>query len=94
MPTKVEVSAQVEAVWKSLHPKQRRAVKVAVLGLAAGRGNIRALERELEGLHRLAVSRYRIIFRYRPTGTIRCFYMAPRNLVYDALRARPDMWDG
>ena len=91
--TKIAVALQVATTWKTLHPQNRRDVKAAILGLASGKGNIRALERELEGLHRLAVGRFRLIYRYTPDGAIRCFYLAPRNIVYDALRARPDLWD-
>ncbi|MCU0793692.1 MAG: hypothetical protein MUE42_12770 [Opitutaceae bacterium] len=96
MPSQIKVvlTAQVRDFAARLHPEHRRAVKAALVALANGRrGDIKPLEEELDGLQRLRVGRYRIVFRYLPDGSARCFFMESRRLVYDLLRQRPDLWD-
>jgi mRNA interferase RelE/StbE len=77
----------VAAFFQTLAPEPRQRIKRALRGLAAGRGEIMALEKNLEGLYRLRVGRFRLI--YRQAGReIRCFYVAPRDIVYEMLAAR------
>lgn len=90
---KVVVTEQVRDYAARLHPEHRRAVKAALAALAAGKpGDVKSLEEELQGLQRLRVGRYRIVFRYLSDGSARCFFMESRRLVYDLLRHRPDLW--
>lgn len=91
--TEVVLTQQVRDYAAHLHPEHRRAIKSALRQLGAGKGDIKALEEELDGLHRLRVGRYRIVFRYLSNGTAHCFFMESRSLVYDLLRQRPDLWD-
>lgn len=90
---KVVITQQVRDYAARLHPEHRRAIKAALAALAAGRlGDVKPLEEELDGLQRLRVGRYRIVFRYLPDGSARCFFMESRRVVYDLLRQRPDLW--
>lgn len=95
MKSRIEVvlTQQVRDYAAHLHPEHRRAIKAALRQLSQGKGEIKALEEELDGLHRLRVGRYRIVFRYLPDGAAYCFFMESRSLVYDLLRHRPDLWD-
>lgn len=88
---RIYLSAQVESLRARLHPEQRRAVKKALIALAAGRGDCLPLDEELEGYHRLRVGEYRIVFRYDGAGDIRCIFAERRKLVYDLLRANPGL---
>lgn len=61
---KVEIGDQVLAFIKGLAPEPRRALRIALRHLAAGSGDMKALQGELEGFFRLPVLTYRIIFRH------------------------------
>lgn len=89
-PTEVVVSAQVKAFAARLHPEHRRALKSALRELAHGRGAVKKLEDELDGIFRLEVGKYRVAYRYGPRGEIRCFFMETRRMIYDVLRANLD----
>jgi mRNA interferase RelE/StbE len=83
---KVELEEQVVTFLRSLPPEPRKALRRALAELEQERGDIRALEGELQDYYRLRVLRYRVIFRYhiaRRKRTIRCIYAAPRNLIYE-----------
>lgn len=83
---KIEVEQQVLDFVRTLAPDPRRALREALNKLAEEKGNIRALEGELEGFYRLRVGRYRVIFSYRSerrTRHIRCVYAAHRTLIYE-----------
>jgi mRNA-degrading endonuclease RelE of RelBE toxin-antitoxin system len=57
---------------------------MAIVGLATGKGDIKALTDNLDGFLRLRVGEHRVIYRYRE-GKIECFYAAPRKTVYEYL---------
>lgn len=83
---KIEIEQQVRDFVGSLAPQPRRLIRDALLRLGKEKGDIRALEGELEGFYRLRVGRYRIIFSFRRAGrtrAIRCVYAAHRTLVYE-----------
>jgi mRNA-degrading endonuclease RelE of RelBE toxin-antitoxin system len=61
-------------------------MKAAILGLAVGRGDIKALQGNLEGMSRLRVGEHRIVYRHH-AGRIEVFYAAPRSVVYEFLAA-------
>ncbi len=67
-------------------------MKAAILGLAHGRGEIKALEDELDGLYRLRVGTYRVIFRYAAGGGIICLFAERRAVVYEMLAANLAEW--
>ena len=86
MKTKIRVESQVEAFLKSLAPGPRRRLRLAIKGLATGRGDIRALEGNLAGYSRLSVAGYRVIFREwseRGVRIIDCVFAERRALVYE-----------
>ena len=83
---KVEIEQQVLDFVGSLAPEPRRLIRETLRRLEKEKGDIRALEGELEGFYRLRVGRYRIIFYYRRerrTRQIRCVYAAHRTLIYE-----------
>ena len=83
---KIELEKQVLDFLGSLAPEPRRLIREALRKLAHEKGDIRALEGELEGFYRFRVGRYRIIFYYRRDGrkrVIRCIYAAHRTLIYE-----------
>jgi mRNA-degrading endonuclease RelE of RelBE toxin-antitoxin system len=84
LPTRVAVAAQVQAYQRGLAPEPRRRLKQAIIGLANGRGDAKALTDKLAGLHRLRVGEHRVIYRHRGGG-IECVYAAPRFTVYEYL---------
>lgn len=87
-PIKVLVSPQVAEFQRAKHPGVRRALKAAILGLAAGRGDIKALEDDLDGYYRLRVLDYRVIYRITPEGDIDCIFMERRKMVYEIFAAQ------
>lgn len=87
---KFSQSLQVEKFRACLHPEQRRAFKIAFLELAAGKGDVTALEDELQGYYRLRVGQFRVVFRYADRGEIRCLFAERRKVVYELLRAHPE----
>ena len=94
-PVKVELEQQVVDFIRSLPPEPRQALRRSLKNLEREKGNIRALEGELEGFYRLRVLRYRIIFFYHvrsESSTIRCVYAAPRSIVYEVFAQRIREW--
>jgi mRNA-degrading endonuclease RelE of RelBE toxin-antitoxin system len=86
MKTKIRVESQVEAFVKSLAPDPRRRLRLAIKGLANGRGDIKSLEGNLAGYSRLSVTGYRVIFKERVergTRIIDCIFAERRALVYE-----------
>ena len=86
MKTKVRVEEQVETFVKSLAPDPRKRLRLAIKGLAEGRGDIKWLEGSLAGYGRLRVAGFRVIFRervIRGVRTVDCIYAERRGLVYE-----------
>ena len=90
MPT-VEVSSQVLNFVRTQAPEPRRRLRLAIRGLAAGRGDIRALEGNLEGYHRLRIGSFRVVFAYASNAgsmvVIRCIFADRRDVVYGVFSA-------
>lgn len=87
-PIKVTLARQVVEYHRQQHPETRRALKAALAGLASGRGDIKELEDELAGYHRLSVGSLRVIYRVRPDGDIECIFAERRKVVYELFAAR------
>jgi mRNA interferase RelE/StbE len=90
-PIRVELEQQVVDYIRSLPPEPRRVIRRSLKNLEKEKGDIRALEGDLEGFYRLRVLRYRIIFFYQvqiERKTIRCVYAAPRSIVYEVFAQR------
>jgi mRNA interferase RelE/StbE len=82
---KVELSDQVFVFVRSLPPEPRKRLREALRRLASERGDLRALEGDLAGFHRLRVGRFRVIFRYAMVGHahgIRCEFADERSIIY------------
>jgi mRNA interferase RelE/StbE len=83
---KIDVSEQVREFIRTCPPEPRRWLRDALRKLAEEKGDIKALDGELEGDHRLRVRSYRIIFRYE-TGKhgrrIFCPFVEHRGVVYE-----------
>jgi mRNA interferase RelE/StbE len=87
----VELEQQVVDFVHSLPPQARQALRRALRNLMHERGDIRALEGELEDFYRLRVQRYRVIFFYQlrdKQRVIRCVYAAARSIVYEVFAQR------
>ena len=83
---KIELERQVVDFIRSLPPEPRGVLRRSLKNLEREKGDIRALEGELEGFYRLRVLRYRIILFYQVSSEqriIRCVYAAPRTIVYE-----------
>jgi mRNA interferase RelE/StbE len=84
---KIELAEQVREFIRACPPEPRRWLRDAVRKLTEEKGDIKALDGELEGYHRLRVRSYRIIFRYdtsRHKRIIRCDFAEHRSVVYEA----------
>lgn len=64
---KVNVAHQVGEDIKRLAPDSRKRLRRALRLLEEEKGDIKALEDDLHGYHRLKVRSYRIIYAYRGT---------------------------
>ena len=83
---KIEIEQQILNFVGSVAPEPRRLLREALRKLQQEKGDIRALEGDLDGFYRLRVGRYRTIFSYRPeprSRQIRCAYAAHRTLIYE-----------
>jgi len=76
----------VEAFVKSLAPDARRRLRLAIRGLAYGRGETKSLEGNLAECCRLSVTGYRVIYKERSERggrVIDCVLAERRALVYE-----------
>lgn len=85
---KVLLSDLVVEFLKSLPPEPRRRLRSAIRELEHGRGDIRALEKPLDGYCRLRVGGYRVILAFRPGDTVECVFAERRSVVYEILEDR------
>ena len=83
---KIELAEQVRKFIRTCPPEPRRWLRDAVRKLAEEKGDIKALDGQLEGYHRLRVRSYRIIYRYdlrKNERIIRCDSAEHRSVVYE-----------
>lgn len=80
-------SLQVIAYLRRLAPEPRRAMQRALLDLRAGAGDVRELEGNLAGYHRLRIGKHRVIFSYARDGAIEAVFAEERSLVYEVFEA-------
>jgi mRNA-degrading endonuclease RelE of RelBE toxin-antitoxin system len=83
---RIEVSEQVREYLRTCPPEPRRLLRAAIRKLATEQGDLKILTRELTGYHRLRVKSYRVIFRYKVSGserTIFCAFAEHRGVVYE-----------
>jgi len=80
---KISASEQVAAWLIALPPKTKHRVRLALRGLARGRGDIKALQGPLEGFNRLRIGGLRIIYRQISGREILLEYANTRDAVYE-----------
>ncbi|MDA3873913.1 MAG: hypothetical protein PF795_08120 [Kiritimatiellae bacterium] len=80
---KISASEQVAAWLVALAPQPKRRVRLALRGWAKGRGDIKPLQRNLEGFNRLRVGGMRILYRQVSSSEIRLEYANTRDVVYE-----------
>jgi mRNA-degrading endonuclease RelE of RelBE toxin-antitoxin system len=83
---KIELAEQVREFIRACPPEPRRWLRDALRKLAEEKGDIKVLDGELEGYHRLRVRSYRIIFRYetvRHERIIRCDFAERRSVIFE-----------
>ena len=81
----VTVRRQVIDFIRQQPPESRHRLRLAVRGLANDRGDMKAMEGDLEGFHRLRVGPFRVVFHYVPSKTgmvIDCVFAERRSVVY------------
>ena len=86
MKTRIRVEAQLEAFVKSLAPDPRHRLRLAIRGLADGRGDTKSLEGNLAEYCRLSVTGYRVMYKERSERggrVIDCVFAERRALVYE-----------
>ena len=83
---RLSFSPNAAEALKHLPPEIKRGVKAAFRGLSAGSVAGEALQRELAGLWKYPVRRYRIVYELdKPGRTIRILAIGHRRVVYDEL---------
>ena len=55
--------------------------------MAKGKGDVLPLEENLAGFWRLRVGRFRVVFDYEDSSTIRCIFIEEHRLVYEVFAA-------
>lgn len=80
---KISASEQVAAWLCGLPPQTKHRVRLALRGLAKGRGDIKGLQGPLEGFNRLRIGGLRIIHRQISGNQTRLEYANTRNAVHE-----------
>ena len=88
-PFRPDIPPHVAEVIRSLHPDLKRSVKATVRAIAADPGCGVPLLRELDGLWKYRVRRFRIVYAIdRKKRFIRLMAVGDRRHVYEELSAR------
>jgi len=80
---KISASDQVASWLCGLPPQAKHRVRIALRGLAKGRGDIKGLQGPLEGFNRLRIGGMRIIYRQTSGRRILLEYANTRDAVYE-----------
>lgn len=83
---KISASDRVQVWLQTLSPQTKRNLRAALRLLAQGKGDVKSLQRDLEGYYRLRVGEHRIIFRYTPGKSgpeCFCTFAEARDVVYE-----------
>jgi mRNA interferase RelE/StbE len=81
------IPPEVAEVIRHLPPEIKRAVKAAIRAIAANPGGGEPLQRELKGLWKFRVQRFRIVYRIRKNA-VRISAVGERRSVYQELAER------
>ena len=88
-PFRPDIPPHVAEVIRSLHPDLKRSIKAAVRAIATDPECGEPLLRELDGLWKFRVCRFRIVYTIdRKTRVIRLMAVGHRRHVYEELSAR------
>ncbi len=88
-PLRPDIPPHVAEVIRSFHPDLKRSVKAAVRAIATDPGCGVPLLRELDGLWKYRVRRFRIVYAVdRRTRVVRLIAVGHRRHVYEELSAR------
>ena len=86
MPFRPDIPSHVAEVIRSLHPDLKRSIKSAVRAIASDPECGEPLRRELEGLRKFRVRRFRIVYAIdRKARTIRLMAVGHRQSIYEEL---------
>ena len=88
-PFRPDIPPHVAEIIRSLHPDLKRSIKAAVRAIAGNPECGESLQRELDGLRKFRVRRFRIVYAVdRKTRVIRLMAVGHRRHVYEELTAR------
>lgn len=88
-PFRPDIPPHVAEAIRSLHPDLKRSIKSAVRAIAADPGCGEPLLRELDGLWKYRVRRFRIVYAIdRKARVIRVMAVGHRRSVYEELTAQ------
>jgi len=88
-PFRPEVPPHVAEVIRSLHPDLKRSIKSAIRAIASNPECGEPLLRELDGMWKFRVRRFRIVYAIdRKARAIRLMAVGHRQSVYEELTAR------
>ncbi|MBM4123054.1 MAG: cytotoxin [Nitrospira sp.] len=88
-PFRPDIPPHVAEAIRSLHPDLKRSIKSAVRAIAADPGCGEPLLRELDGLWKYRVRRFRIVYAIdRRARVIRVMAVGHRRSVYEELTAQ------
>ena len=86
---RVDVPTHVAEVIRHLPPEVKRGVKAAVRAVTADPAIGEPLRRDLEGLWKFRVRRYRLVYAVdRPARIVRIFAVGHRRAIYEEVAAR------
>lgn len=84
-----DIPPHVAKVIRSLHPDLKRSIRSAIRAIATETECGEPLQRELDGLRKFRVRRFRIVYAVnRKTRVIRLLAVGHRQQVYEELAAR------
>ena len=88
-PLRPDIPPHVAEVIRALHPDLKRSIKAAVRGIATDPECGEPLMRELDGLWKYRVRRFRIVYAIdRKARAIRLIAVGHRQSIYEDLTAK------
>ena len=88
-PFRPDIPPHVAEVLRSLHPDLKRSIKAAIRAIAADSECGEPLMRELDGLWKYHVRRFRIVYAIdRKARAIRLIAVGHRHSIYEDLTTR------
>ena len=88
-PFRPDIPPHVAAMIRSLHPDLKRSIKSAIRAIAADPECGEPLQRELDGLRKYRVRRFRVVYAIdQKSHVIRLMAVGHRRHVYEELTER------